>query len=174
MYLKKQFVHKEVLKIFPWIKPRTLISWSERGLVTPELEDASGRGTKRKYSYKNLIEIGFVCELLEYGIPFSTIKEFLEKGGSSDKLFEKGFEVVHCISRYSIFHETKPSRVIRLQVESAQDFLREGGEIALGKGRYDGQLSAYDDREGGSTVTSGIYINVKGISEFVDHQIRKL
>jgi DNA-binding transcriptional MerR regulator len=176
MHLKKQFVHKEILKIFPWIKPRTLISWSERGLITPEFEDASGRGTRRKYSYRNLIKIGFVDELLKYGIPFSTIRGFLEEGGSraKDKLFEKGFDVVVCISRYSVFHETKTMLITRLQVESEQDFLSEGGEIALGKGRYDAELSAHEDREGGSTVTSGIYINLKGISEFIDHQISKL
>ena len=176
MYQDRQFVHKEVLKIFPWIKPRTLISWSERGLITPEFEDASGRGTRRKYSYKNLIEIGFVDELLKYGIPFFTVREFLEGGDSKakDKLFEKGFDVIVCISRYSVFQETQRMHIRRYQVETEQDFISEGGEIALGKGRYDAELSAYEDREGGSAVTSGIYINARGIREFVDYQISLL
>jgi len=69
-----QFTHKHIRKIFPWIKPRTLISWSERGIVIPEIEDAFGRGSKRVYSYGNLLEIAFADELMRYGIHFGMIQ----------------------------------------------------------------------------------------------------
>ena len=91
----REFVHKEVLKIFPWIKPRTLISWSERGLIQPEYKEASGRGTRRRYSYQNLIEIGFISELLDYGIPFNMIRIFIQdQEGLGKELRKKGFDIV--------------------------------------------------------------------------------
>ena len=55
--MEYEFTHGDLRKIFPWIKSRTLIYWVERGLFKPDITEASGRGTTRKYSYKNLIEI---------------------------------------------------------------------------------------------------------------------
>ena len=71
---QNKFAHKHVRQIFPWIKPRTLISWSERGIVKPAFEDAFGRGSRRLYSYGNLLEIAFADELLRYGIHFGMIQ----------------------------------------------------------------------------------------------------
>ena len=76
--MKNEFVHKDLKKIFPWISPRTLIYWVERGLVKPSFADASGRGSSRRYSYTNLIEIAFIGELLRRGLPFTEIKRILD------------------------------------------------------------------------------------------------
>ena len=73
--LFQEFQHKDVLRLFPWIKARTLISWVERGLVKPDFQDAAGKGTRRGYSYKNLIEILLVDELLSWGISYRDVGE---------------------------------------------------------------------------------------------------
>ena len=91
----REFVHKEVLKIFPWINPRTLISWSERGLITPDFDKGgAGRGIRRRYSYFNLLEIAFVDELLTYGMPFSVIKAIIEEGNVGEQIRRKGCDLV--------------------------------------------------------------------------------
>jgi len=72
-----EYTHKEVLRVFPKVNGRTLISWSERGLIHPEHGDASGPGTRRQYSFKNLIEIGIIKEMESYSLPFRTIRRVL-------------------------------------------------------------------------------------------------
>ena len=67
------YEHRNVLKIFPDLKTRTLISWSEKGLFKPEVE-ARGPGTRRGYSKKNLIQIGVIRELVSYGLRHAIIK----------------------------------------------------------------------------------------------------
>lgn len=90
----EQFVHRDILNIFPWIKARTLISWSERGLVKPDFSNAAGRGSSRVYSYSNLIEIGIVSEFLRHGIPFSIIEEIMNGDAVRRLKEEKDFNVV--------------------------------------------------------------------------------
>jgi DNA-binding transcriptional MerR regulator len=76
--MKSEFFHRDLIQIFPSVKPRTIISWTERGLIEPEFEDASGRGSARRYSYRNLMEITFISELLRFGVPFSFINQITE------------------------------------------------------------------------------------------------
>jgi DNA-binding transcriptional MerR regulator len=72
------FLHRNLIKIFPYVKPRTIISWTERGLLKPDYEDASGKGSSRRYSYRNLLEIAFISELFSYGLPFSMVKNIVD------------------------------------------------------------------------------------------------
>jgi len=76
--MQTEFFHRDLTRIFPWISPRTLIYWVERGLVQPSIENASGRGSARRYSYSNLIEIAFINELLSIGLPFSKIQRIVK------------------------------------------------------------------------------------------------
>ncbi len=69
----KVFTHSQILKMFPWINSRTMITWCERGLVVPEFGDAEGRGSSRRYGFHNLIEIAVIAELVEWGLPFMSI-----------------------------------------------------------------------------------------------------
>ena len=89
-----KFLHRDILNIFPWLKPRTLISWSERGLIKPDFSNAAGRGSSRVYSYGNLIEIGIVSEFLGHGIPFSIIEGIMNGSAVRKMKEEKDFNVV--------------------------------------------------------------------------------
>jgi DNA-binding transcriptional MerR regulator len=82
----KEFRHKDVIKIFN-LKTRTLISWSEKGLFQP-LKKPSGPGNWRKYSYSNLIEIGFIEWLMANGMPLNKIK-FLMAGNNFREMIKK-------------------------------------------------------------------------------------
>jgi DNA-binding transcriptional MerR regulator len=58
------------------ISERQLIHWAERGLVSP-LVDAEGIGTRRKYTAKNVLEIGVISTLWG-SVTVTTIKKALE------------------------------------------------------------------------------------------------
>lgn len=72
------FTHKDVMKIYPWIKPRTLMSWVDAGIVTPDYANANGRGSKRLYSLQNLIEIGAIAEMLRLGLPRKHVTKIMK------------------------------------------------------------------------------------------------
>lgn len=95
----KKFVHGDVIKFFPWLKPRTIISWSERGLLKPDFGEASGRGSSRVYSFSNLIEIGILSELLNVGMPFSAIKAIMKSPKVKDMIDNKQFDKVIILQR---------------------------------------------------------------------------
>jgi DNA-binding transcriptional MerR regulator len=64
------------MRVFPDINPRTLISWSEKGLFTPEVL-ADGSGTRRAYTVQNLVEIGIIHELVTRHTPHQLISLIL-------------------------------------------------------------------------------------------------
>jgi DNA-binding transcriptional MerR regulator len=76
--MNRGFYHRDVLKIFPDIKARTLISWSEKGLIHPQVEPEN-RGGKRVYAHINLLEIAFIAYLLKFQIPFRVIRAWLDE-----------------------------------------------------------------------------------------------
>ena len=178
----REFVHKEVLKIFPWIKPRTLISWSERGLVKTKGGDAPGRGTRRRYSYQNVIEIGFVDELLQYGLPFHTIKRIIEAAGLSQRLREKGFDTVFWARReipvVPSTQEVQYRELIRgvtlrwmTSLETLEEFQDSTDKKLLG-------LESHSVKPGGpfskTRVVSCIVVNIQNVKKFVDDQIEDM
>jgi len=54
---------------------RQLDYWARTDLVRPSLEDAKGSGTRRKYSYRDLLELKAIKSLLDAGIKLETVRE---------------------------------------------------------------------------------------------------
>ena len=72
------FSHSEVYRIVG-LSQRQVLSWTERGLVTPK-QPAKKAGTKRGYNYINLLEFGVARQLLDVmGVQFYTAKTILEE-----------------------------------------------------------------------------------------------
>ena len=185
--MSSRFIHSDLLKIFPYINPRTLISWSERGLIKPDLLDSSGRGSSRVYSYSNLIEIGIVFELLRLGLPFSMIAAIMGSDAVMGLRNTKDFDVVLWTYRQAPDTTTNPppshndpqkkaapssirvplptvtargAQVGPTQCARVEDFLADGGRLMLGGAAGD--------------VSSILVVNVKGIKDLIDRQIRRL
>lgn len=57
----RQFIQNEVAKILD-IPPRKILNWTEKSLVIP-FQESTGPGSKRQYSYLNLIEF-LLCDFL--------------------------------------------------------------------------------------------------------------
>lgn len=78
-----EYTRKQVAKIIG--RPaRTIQFWTDQGLVIPEIDNPVGRGTKRKYSERNLKEFEAIKQFSAFGLSLKTIK--IVMAGNLDKL----------------------------------------------------------------------------------------
>ncbi len=54
---------------------RQLDYWARTDLVRPSLADAQGSGTRRRYSYKDLLELKVIKTLLDAGLRLESVRE---------------------------------------------------------------------------------------------------
>ncbi len=54
---------------------RQLDYWARTDLVRPSIADASGSGSRRQYSYRDLLELRMIKNLLDAGIRLETVRE---------------------------------------------------------------------------------------------------
>ncbi len=57
---------------------RQLDYWARTDLVRPELADAQGSGTQRRYSYRDLVRIKVIKELLDSGVNLQTARQAIK------------------------------------------------------------------------------------------------
>jgi DNA-binding transcriptional MerR regulator len=156
--MDKQFLHRDVVKIFPWLKPRTLISWSERGLIKADFSEAAGRGSSRVFSYSNLIEIGILSEFLQNGIPFAMIKILIESPPMRSIISNKTFNQVFWFERQMVSSDVPmdkaPPWVGSYGSSNIEDFLKNGKQLLR-------------------NATTLIVVNVGSIKHFVDSQAKR-
>ena len=82
---------------------RQLDYWARTDLIRPSLTDAAGSGSRRKYSYKDLLELRVIKTLLDSGIKlesvrdvFEYLREHLDADIASAHLVISGSTVVLC------------------------------------------------------------------------------
>ena len=54
---------------------RQLDYWARTDLVRPSLADAKGSGTRRRYSYRDLLELKVIKNLLDAGIKLESVRD---------------------------------------------------------------------------------------------------
>jgi len=54
---------------------RQLDYWARTDLIHPSLADARGSGSRRRYSYKDLLELKVIKTLLDAGIKLETVRD---------------------------------------------------------------------------------------------------
>jgi len=57
---------------------RQLDYWARTDLIRPSLSDASGSGSRRKYSYKDLLELKVIKTLLDAGFKLESVRDVFE------------------------------------------------------------------------------------------------
>jgi DNA-binding transcriptional MerR regulator len=57
---------------------RQLDYWARTDLVRPSLADASGSGSRRRYSYNDLLELRVIKTLLDAGIKLESVRDVFE------------------------------------------------------------------------------------------------
>ncbi len=60
------------------ISYRQLDYWARTDLVRPSLADASGSGSRRLYSYRDLLELKVIKNLLDAGIRLESVRDVFE------------------------------------------------------------------------------------------------
>lgn len=82
---------------------RQLDYWARTDLIRPSLTDAAGSGSRRRYSYKDLLELRVIKTLLDSGIKlesvrdvFDYLREHVDADIASAHLVINGSSVVLC------------------------------------------------------------------------------
>ena len=91
---------------------RQLDYWARTELIRPSLSDASGSGTRRRYSYRDLLKLKAVKALIDAGIRLALIRrvfEFLE-----EKLDEDVVQVNLVIQGSSVIVQRGEEEIIDL------------------------------------------------------------
>jgi DNA-binding transcriptional MerR regulator len=57
---------------------RQLDYWARTDLIRPSLSDAAGSGSRRKYSYKDLLELRVIKTLLDAGIKLESVRDVFD------------------------------------------------------------------------------------------------
>ena len=57
------------------ISYRQLDYWARTDLVRPSLVDAAGSGSRRRYSYRDLLELRMIKKLLDAGVRLETVRD---------------------------------------------------------------------------------------------------
>ena len=70
------YIRKQASKITQ-IPARTIQYYTDRGLVIPDVAAPTGRGTTRRYSLKNLVELALVKELTRQGFTLNKIEKVM-------------------------------------------------------------------------------------------------
>ena len=85
------------------ISYRQLDYWARTNLIRPSLADASGSGSRRRYSYRDLLELKVVKKLIDAGIRLESVREvfaYLREHMNSDvasaHLVISGSDVLLC------------------------------------------------------------------------------
>jgi DNA-binding transcriptional MerR regulator len=85
------------------ISYRQLDYWARTDLVRPSLTDATGSGSRRQYSYRDLLELRVIKSLLDAGIKLESVRhafEYLRKHVDTDiasaHLVISGGDVILC------------------------------------------------------------------------------
>lgn len=95
---------------------RQLDYWARTDLIRPSLNDADGSGSRRRYGYKDLLELKVIKRLLDAGIKLESIREAFEYlrehlgedvasahlviSGTSAVLVREGESLVDVVNRY--------------------------------------------------------------------------
>ncbi len=95
---------------------RQLDYWARTDLVRPSLTDATGSGSRRRYSYRDLLELKIIKRLLDAGISLPAVRSafgylrdqldtdvasaHLVLSGSSAVLVRDGEELIDVVNRF--------------------------------------------------------------------------
>ena len=162
------------MKIFTWIKSRTLMSWTERGLLTPTFGDAAGPGTSRRYAFQDLIEIAFIDELLSYGMAFSNIKLYTTQEKYKEIIENQNWDMIFWVKREKVANKNLPMDKNASFIETAglstcSDFHKNAGELLFNFVRIDDTHSISEP-----SITSAFAVNFHSLYDFVSKRIEDI
>jgi len=104
---------------------RSIQYYTERMVISPEVDAGEGKGSRRLYSKKNLVELSIIKALAEYQIAFPVVKRVMALLRTPLPYQKEGKEMkVHSGGILEIWEEIESSAYIEL-------FKREGGFLPI-------------------------------------------
>ena len=103
---KREFTTTEIARILG-LSVRKIISYEERGYVSPSIQRAAGHGSKRIWSYEDAVLCTVTCRLAKF-FTIQGIKNLLRevapavKAGGDVALFPPGIALVGVISTSAV------------------------------------------------------------------------
>jgi DNA-binding transcriptional MerR regulator len=128
---------------------RQLDYWARTDLVRPALADAAGSGSRRLYSYRDLLELRIIKNLLDSGIRLESVREAFgylraqpDKDIASAHLVISGTQVVMCegdqlidvVRRGQGVLNILPLASVKQEIDAALHLL---GRRLTGEGQFD-------------------------------------
>jgi DNA-binding transcriptional MerR regulator len=140
---------------------RQLDYWARTGLVVPSVRDASGSGTQRLYSFRDIVVLKVVKRLLDAGVSLQNIRkaiETLRQWGEDDlatmTLISDGTTVYECRSAEEVVDLLQGGQgVFGIAISGAfKEIQGSLAELPVATGTGDGSDETSDDAGGKSTV----------------------
>ena len=102
----KSFQAKDIKKLLG-IDKNKLFYWSKtHQLLTPDIEEASGTGTRSKFSLKNLLELASIKHMVRSGLDLRAIEELKKGLDTFNPKGEKGFNIFTAVLTEYLYKET--------------------------------------------------------------------
>lgn len=141
--IKKFYISKEVCKIIG-ITYKQLDYYDRTDFIKPSINGAGGYGTRRMYSFNDLMKLKVIKKLMEAGISLQKLrktKRYLEQYDASNNNSGDGFLKVTLISDGNTVYACNSDKAIIDTLKSGQGVFG----IALGKVYYDlnGDIERY-------------------------------
>src|SRR6266851_9475143 len=58
---------------------RQIAYWAKQGIIVPSIQQAHGSGTRRRYSFDDLLQLRFVRQLMNHGWSLQKIREAITR-----------------------------------------------------------------------------------------------
>ncbi len=114
---------------------RQLDYWARTDLIRPSLADAAGSGSRRRYSYRNLLELKVIKNLLDAGIRLESVRDVfrylrdnlgedvtsvnLVISGSRSVLVQSGEEIIDLLKQGQGVLNVLPLAGVKEEVDAA-------------------------------------------------------
>lgn len=122
------FIKSEAAKALG-VRPSLVQFYTDQGIIKPEISDASGKGTRRVYSRRNLLQIEIVKRLVENGVALPEAKGIIESFGFQCKQFRRTAE--------EMSHQQNFPKKVALQWKEKAEVARNLWEVASWDSAYD-------------------------------------
>ena len=177
------YQHKDIIKIFPDLSSRSLVSWAEKEILAPDHSDAKGRGTVRKYSFDNVVQAGIIRELMGLGLTFRDIKTFITDHWKKEmKKFE--YDCVLIVQRHMFGvnlrrrpDKTSSAFVLKhhfdVRVFSLDEFEKYGRDVIFGTSTYTKKKKKLVPIGKSQTISSVLLVDVKRIYDHVINELKQ-
>ena len=132
--VEMSFSGKKVTEIVG-ISYRQLDYWTRTELISPSIEKGEGSGSRRRYSYKDLLELRVIKNLIDGGIKVEKIREIFEYlkenldqdvtkvnlviSGNKTVLVKSGDELIDILQRGQGVLNILPLATVKEEVDSA-------------------------------------------------------